>query len=290
MPYQAARAIAATFCYNIRWALTPVFGYEFPSMCLLPKDPGFAKFLIDSAIVRKCTAETDRFRREGSAYRILVPHPLSPMETPKMRFESPTWQPKAMKPRVARSPNINNSSRPCTQDGYSSRPTTKNGYSPQAERNNDIAFSPYISPRWNHINRPHTPNSMSPNVSPRSQFSTLNRSLPATPTAISFPPMSSPQQPQLRSQLLPSLQMPTPMPDDEITEPFRTKRTHSKVTLRDSATHERKEDNMSRPQTANAAFHTEHDIEAAELLLSLGDGGGTALRPPTKRTRRGSSM
>ena len=72
MPYQAARAIAATFCYDIRYALTPIFGDEFPSMCLSPKDPGFAKFLINPAIVRQCAAETERFKREKSSYQIVT--------------------------------------------------------------------------------------------------------------------------------------------------------------------------------------------------------------------------
>lgn len=300
MPYQAARAIAATFCYDIRYALTPIFGNEFPSMCLSPKDPGFAKFLIDPAIVRQCAAETERFKREKSSYQIDVPHLLSPMETPKMQFESPTWKPKAIKHQSARPATINNSSRPGTQGGYSSRPstqggytsrpTTKSGYSPLTERHDDFAFSPHMShsPRWNHINRPRTPNSLSPNVSPRSHFSTLNRSLPATPLAGNFVPMSSP--PAHMGYVLPSIQMLTPMPDEEVAESFRTKRTHSKVTLRDTDTYEPAEEDMCRPQTADAAVPTEHDIEAAELLLSLGGGGSTLMHPPPKRIRRGSRM
>lgn len=276
MPYQAARAIAATFCYDIRWALTPVFGYDFPSMCLSPKDFGYAKFKIDQAIVQQCTAETDRFRREGVSYRIQVPHLLSPMETPKMRFASPKWKPKAMKLRNAQPANINNSS----------RPTTRSGYSPQSEMNDDFAFSTHMSPRWNHINRPRTPNSMSPTVSPRTHFSTLNNSVPATPIMSPFPAMSPPPS---KTRALPSLQIPTPMPYEEIAEPFRTKRTYSKVAFRDTEMHEQEENNVARPQTAGAALRIEHDIEAAELLLSLA-GGGSALNPPTKRTRRGSTM
>ncbi|KAH7396641.1 hypothetical protein DE146DRAFT_614441 [Phaeosphaeria sp. MPI-PUGE-AT-0046c] len=245
MPYQAARAIAATFCYSIRWALTPVFGYDFPSMCLSPKNPGYAKFLIDPAIVRQCTAETDRFRREGTSYRFKVSHLLSPMETPKMHFE------------------------PNTQNGY--RPNTQSGYSPQSEVNDNFAFSPHISPRWNPINRPRTPNSMS---------------LPATPKTANFSTMSSPLS---KSHALPSLEIRIPIPDEEITEPYRTKRTHSKVAFIDIEFREHEEDTTSRPQTAGAAVPTKHDMEAAQLLLSLG-GGGTGLHPPTKRTRRGSTM
>lgn len=69
MPYQAAKAIAATFCWHIRWALTPVFGYDFPNTCFSPDDSRYGKFLIDPLIVQACTAETNRFKREGAAYR-----------------------------------------------------------------------------------------------------------------------------------------------------------------------------------------------------------------------------
>ncbi|KAJ5505257.1 hypothetical protein N7453_004214 [Penicillium expansum] len=37
MPYEAARAMAATFCWRIRYALTPLFGTEFPAMCIPPR-------------------------------------------------------------------------------------------------------------------------------------------------------------------------------------------------------------------------------------------------------------
>jgi hypothetical protein len=37
MPYEAARAMAATFCWRIRYALTPLFGTEFPAMTYDPR-------------------------------------------------------------------------------------------------------------------------------------------------------------------------------------------------------------------------------------------------------------
>ncbi|KAJ4371490.1 hypothetical protein N0V83_004708 [Neocucurbitaria cava] len=101
-PYQAAKAVAATFCYDIRWALTPVFGNDFPSMCLRPNDPNFAKFLINPAIVHYCTMETSRFREEGPAYRVLTSGVSSPVETPKMQFGSPPWKAEGTKQRRAR--------------------------------------------------------------------------------------------------------------------------------------------------------------------------------------------
>jgi hypothetical protein len=281
MPYQAAKAMAATFCYDIRWALTPVFGNNFPSMCLTPKDPSFGKFVVDPAIVQYCTAETNRFRVEGTSYRVATSKLLSPYETPRMHFDSPSWKPKAMKQR---------GTRPADIDGES-------GYGTHAEEYDKFDFSPHISPQWTHLNRPLSPSSLSPQVSPRSQWTALNRtrSSPATPSTMSST-LSSP----VKARALPLLQLPTPAPEDHCTEQFRTKRTRSKVLFSDACD----EDTHVRPQTAGAVNSghggledgeeavitlTRSDIEAAELLLLL-SGGSSMLMPPTKRTRRGSTM
>ena len=57
MPFEAAKAIAATFCYEIRYVLTPIFGPDFPDSCILPEDPIFQRPAIDADIVRQCTEE-----------------------------------------------------------------------------------------------------------------------------------------------------------------------------------------------------------------------------------------
>src|SRR5436305_11163138 len=62
MPYDAARAVAATFCYRIRWALVPIFGPNFVEHCVHPKDPLFERMVIDSSIIRRCTQEADEMR------------------------------------------------------------------------------------------------------------------------------------------------------------------------------------------------------------------------------------
>jgi hypothetical protein len=282
MPYEAAKAIAATFCYDIRWALTPVFGKDFPSKCLPPNDARFAKFLVDPEIVRKCTAETHRFRKEGASYRLMAstaPTFLSPLETPKMSFGSPSWKPKAMKQRRARPADI------------------ESGYGTDPEKNDRCTFSPHVSPQWTNLDRPLSPSSLSPNVSPRSGWTTLNRPLsPATPNTVNFSARSSP----VRAQPLPLLRMPTPRPDEHFNDQFRTKRTHSKVTLSEDWDDG---ETSVRPRTAGTlnndrgpimenvgeGAHTQDDISAAELLVSF-RVGGKMLLPPPKRTRRGSTM
>ncbi|KAL9125662.1 MAG: hypothetical protein Q9217_005171, partial [Psora testacea] len=62
VPFEAAKAIAATFCWEIRYVLTPVFGLEFPSMCTEPDDPAFLRFSIDRGILLHCTQVADANR------------------------------------------------------------------------------------------------------------------------------------------------------------------------------------------------------------------------------------
>lgn len=62
MPFEAAKAVAATFCYNIRYALTPVFGLDFLSLCVDPEDPSFGRMVIDRDIVRQCTETANGLR------------------------------------------------------------------------------------------------------------------------------------------------------------------------------------------------------------------------------------
>jgi hypothetical protein len=258
MPYQAAKAVAATFCYDIRWALTPVFGKDFPSLCLHPKDPGFAKFLIDPAIVQFCTAETNRFRKEGPSYLISTTDMSPPAKTVKTEMESPPRQPRALTRRA--------------------RPTDiESGYGTDTDQSDKWAFSPQVSPR--------------------SQWTPVNRSLsPCSPRTTTSSAMSSP----VGMQPVPYIQMPTSVPGGYYTKDFRTKRTHSKVGFGDDYD----EEMAPRPQTAGTIHgdgamnfqsggdtgRTQTDINAAELLLSLGWGEQQVLSPPTKRTRRGSTM
>ncbi len=56
MPYEAAKHLAATFCYQIRYALVPLFGPEFVSMCYRPEHPSFGRMIISRDVVKRCIA------------------------------------------------------------------------------------------------------------------------------------------------------------------------------------------------------------------------------------------
>lgn len=61
MPFETAKAVAATFCYNIRFALTPLFGTDFPSQCIQPHERAFGKMTIDPEIIKRATELSRRY-------------------------------------------------------------------------------------------------------------------------------------------------------------------------------------------------------------------------------------
>jgi hypothetical protein len=100
----------------------------------------------------------------------------------------------------------------------------------------------------------------------------------------------------IKTHFLPHNREPSPVPDEQYSEKFRTKRRHSQVTLSGHCDGE----TVTRPQTAGAVdsdhmlgvestHPAQSDIGAAELLLLLSSSGEGSL-PPAKRTRRGSTM
>ncbi|KAE8148889.1 hypothetical protein BDV25DRAFT_130816 [Aspergillus avenaceus] len=90
MPYDAAKAVAATFCWRIRYALTPLFGLDFPNLCVPPTDhTRYGRMVIDAAVVRKATEAATFYRvlelnpPELAPLRPSVCHPIVPGEAKK---------------------------------------------------------------------------------------------------------------------------------------------------------------------------------------------------------------
>ncbi|EMD00672.1 hypothetical protein BAUCODRAFT_179029 [Baudoinia panamericana UAMH 10762] len=88
MPYSCARAICLSFCYPIRWALTPIFGHSFLKDCLRPDQPGYGKFKISSEVISCARLEAENLRMAGDGSRCDSPaSPLSsaggPNEVPR---------------------------------------------------------------------------------------------------------------------------------------------------------------------------------------------------------------
>jgi hypothetical protein len=64
MPYDAARAISATFCWSIRFALTPLFGKDFPDICKPPGSPEYGKMIVKPEIVQQSTSTANLYRNQ----------------------------------------------------------------------------------------------------------------------------------------------------------------------------------------------------------------------------------
>ena len=54
-------------CSLTSFALTPVFGHDFPDVCLKPTDEGFGEMVIDPEITRYCARQAREFRDEDAA-------------------------------------------------------------------------------------------------------------------------------------------------------------------------------------------------------------------------------
>lgn len=106
MPFEAAKAIAATFCWKIRYALTPVFGPEFPEMCLRPESEGFGTMVIDPAITERCTEQAHFYRQleveTSTGTATVMRSPLTP-ESPSLPRNVKQLRPKVRQFASARS-------------------------------------------------------------------------------------------------------------------------------------------------------------------------------------------
>lgn len=266
MPYQAAKAIAATFCWHIRWVLTPVFGYDFPEMCLQPNDPGYGKFLIAPEIVQECTDETNRFRQEGCDYRVARREGSATAQTPQLPTLNAPWEPMSHHPRKSE----------------------ESGYYTGGDQNDISTVSPQVSPRgsawisaWTSIN-----GSKSPSSSPIVHSPTFDR------MANELPPLHQ----YLHEHGVSLDPRPTSVPRGYYHEPLTAKRPHpervdddcldqspngprdptsSLQTIRDTRVGDFRKRNRTRKE-----------LEAAEIILQLSAADHEL--PDPKRTRRGS--
>lgn len=108
MPFKAAKALAATFCWDIRFLLTPVFGLDFPGICVSSADHlNYKRMIIDPAIVREAAEEARRYRlleqrpdREEST----ASYPLVPRNLKRVRdtYTPDSWEYSSVSSKVAR--------------------------------------------------------------------------------------------------------------------------------------------------------------------------------------------
>lgn len=137
MPFEAAKAVAATFCYDIRYALVPLFGPDFVSACARLGSEGFAHMVIEPNIIQKCTNEAQEFREMSSRGSSRSAAPM----TTDFRSNQLMWTPpppssRLMKPLDAES-----------------------GYYTDTDRSSGLQCSPQSTYTWAAVNTPrsHSP-------------------------------------------------------------------------------------------------------------------------------------
>ena len=177
MPFDCAKAVMATFCFEIRHLLTPLFGKSFMDICLQDTDPGFGLFKIDPDIVRACTEDMHSWRilyaHDGG--RSIPSSPASPSTT-YTTTSAPTTPllHKSLRPRATKRKH----------NPFSGE--TESGYGTDPER--DFASSSAYT---------------SPNVSPKtiftgSEWTSINRTLRADSPATGLLMTSTPPIPRLK--------------------------------------------------------------------------------------------
>ncbi|KAH0533993.1 hypothetical protein FGG08_007405 [Glutinoglossum americanum] len=98
MPFEAAKAVAATFCYNIRYALVPLFGEDFLSLCVRPDSSRFGRMVIDKDIVRGCTEAAGELRLLSEATNSSREASVAP--TAKPATPRTSWISKNLRPKM----------------------------------------------------------------------------------------------------------------------------------------------------------------------------------------------
>lgn len=91
IPYEMCKQLARRFCYYIRWKLVPLFGPDFPALCMSPLDSGFGKLRFTSLSV--CSSPS----LPNAALPSVLPQKLWPMKLSKSEGEVPTDGPPCKK-------------------------------------------------------------------------------------------------------------------------------------------------------------------------------------------------
>ena len=133
VPFEAAKAVAAKFCWHIRYVLVPVFGPDFISMCTRPEDSGFLNLCVGHSIIQHCTDRaTIMHTQSRKSSRFASP------QIPSAFVDLPVWPPKPIRPKPEKALD------------------EESGYGTDSDRSDNYPGSPYstISSGWTPVNTP----------------------------------------------------------------------------------------------------------------------------------------
>ena len=133
LPFEAAKAVAARFCYEIRYVLVPVFGPDFVSMCKKCGDPEFLKLGVDPNIIARCTEAIKANQMQSRESSISV----SP------RTHSAYATSKSLQPKHAKAMDV--------ESGYGTDTDRSENYPGSPDSFRSIEWTPVNSPRLAHV-------------------------------------------------------------------------------------------------------------------------------------------
>lgn len=189
IPYEAARAVAATFCYDIRYALTPVFGNDFPSACLKPDHESFGSMYINPDITKQCAAQAEMYLQLELQEKNIK---LAPLPTVlSASYPSTPMQPRSKQHKLLPKPlRITDSPTSINASGYVSDPDRYVLSSPGEASSPHLAFS---TPDRSSQSTPNSPQLL-PQHHKQAPWSTVNYSpiWPRPPSPPSFVQFTNP--------------------------------------------------------------------------------------------------
>jgi len=102
MPFEAAKALAANLCYDIRYALVPLFGRRFVDVCLRPDHPSYKRHSINADIIKRCQKEVNGWK--NATAQASTEHSMTSFATPRpaMSFaQTEDWSQRTLRARPA---------------------------------------------------------------------------------------------------------------------------------------------------------------------------------------------
>ncbi|KAK4695796.1 hypothetical protein P7C71_g2017, partial [Lecanoromycetidae sp. Uapishka_2] len=133
VPFEAAKAVAARFCWKIRYVLVPVFGPDFVAMCLKPDEPGFQNLSVGSSIIQRCTERATIMHAQSRESSLAV----SP-RTPTAFVDLPVWPPKSLRPKPKKAMD--------EESGYGTDSERSENYRGSPDSCNTSGWTPVNSP------------------------------------------------------------------------------------------------------------------------------------------------
>ena len=136
MPFEAARAVAARFCYEIRYVLVPVFGPDFISMCSKNSDPSYLRLNVHPSIIQRCAEAATSTANQAQSRESSVA--VSP-RTQTAYANSPVWPTKSLRPKSTKVIDA--------ESGYGTDSDRSDKYSSSPDSPRSIEWTPVNSPR-----------------------------------------------------------------------------------------------------------------------------------------------